>query len=80
MPEFHTSAYINLEPSEFIEGCSKREIRDLIECLGEYGHLPSNLADDEWTKLVLKLAGPGKMQLTVQEEDAIMEIANKVVA
>ena len=80
MPEFYTDVTASIEPREFIQSCSKEEITELIECLGEYGHLPSNIGDDEWTRLVLKLAGPGKMQLTVQEEEAIMEIANKVVA
>lgn len=80
MPEFYTDATVSIEPHEFIQSCTKEEIRDLIEYLGEFGHLPKNLGDDEWTRLVLKLAGPGKMQLTVQEEEAIMEIANKVVA
>lgn len=37
MPEFNT--YVDVDVYEFISECSKREIKELIECLVENGHI-----------------------------------------
>ena len=37
MPEFST--YIEIDPYEYVDECSKSEIKELIECLIEDGHL-----------------------------------------
>ena len=37
MPEFET--YIDIDPDEFIDNCSEREIGELIESLVESGYL-----------------------------------------
>jgi hypothetical protein len=37
MPEFDT--YVDVDVNEFVSACSKREIKELIECLVEDGHV-----------------------------------------
>jgi hypothetical protein len=37
MPKFST--YVDVDIHEFISECSKREIKELIECLVEDGHI-----------------------------------------
>jgi hypothetical protein len=40
MPEFES--YVDVDVDEFVSSCSKREIKELIECLVEDGHLEKN--------------------------------------
>jgi hypothetical protein len=40
MPEF--SAEVDIDPSEFIDSCSKKEIQRLVEILVEDGHIEPN--------------------------------------
>lgn len=54
MPEFTTE--IDIEPSEYIDSCSKSEIKELIEMLVEDGHIPkSSLSQSEHSKSYSKL-------------------------
>jgi hypothetical protein len=41
MPEF--TSEIDIDPSEYVDSCSSREIKDLIEYLVEDGHLPNSV-------------------------------------
>jgi hypothetical protein len=41
MPEF--TSEIDIDPSEYIDSCSSREIKELIEYLVEDGHLPNSV-------------------------------------
>lgn len=41
MPEFTTE--IDIDPSEYLDSCSKGEIKELIEFLVEDGHLPKSV-------------------------------------
>lgn len=41
MPEF--TSEIDIEPSEYLDSCSKSEIKELIEYLVEDGHLPKSV-------------------------------------
>ena len=40
MPEFES--YVDVDVDEFVSSCSSREIKDLIDCLIEDGHLQKN--------------------------------------
>jgi hypothetical protein len=40
MPEFES--YVDVDVDEFVSSCSKREIKELIDCLIEDGHLEKN--------------------------------------
>jgi hypothetical protein len=41
MPEFTTE--IDIYPREFVDSCSRREIKELIDSLIEEGHLPEQV-------------------------------------
>ncbi len=88
MPEFSTE--IDIDPSEFIDACSKRERDRLIEILEEDGYIsPSadtnsknhgvrkpNINDLTFWSSLEKLAKCRDL-LTIEEEDYINKLANK---
>ena len=57
MPEFYVED-IDIDPSEFVSACSKREIDELIDALAEDGYIvkpiksvsarDKNILDEEW--------------------------------
>lgn len=85
MPEFES--YIDVDPSDFVYSCSKKEIEELIECLVEDGHLSSravptpdgqkNLLDLEWESLIGKLL-ENRLRLSKEDEEIIAQIASKL--
>jgi len=87
MPEFYVED-IDIDPSEFVSACSKREIGELIDALAEDGYIANpinsvpaedkNLLDEEWDGVIGKLAGRGRLRLTNEEEDIIRKIANRL--
>ncbi len=83
MPEFET--YIDIDPDEFIDNCSEREIEELIESLVESGYLtktattkPSekNVLDLEWDEIMDKLIR-NRVMLSNEEEEMIRTIAKR---
>jgi hypothetical protein len=79
------STYVDIEPGEFIENCSSREIEELVDILIEEGHLDGqpvtsdrhhNLLDEEWVKIVGKLI-KSRLFLSNEEEMIIKNIANR---
>jgi hypothetical protein len=83
MPEFET--YIDIDPDEFIDNCSEREIGELIESLVESGYLtktattkPSekNVLDLEWDEIMDKLI-QNRIMLSNEEEEMIRTIAKR---
>lgn len=85
MPEFES--YIDVDPSDFVYSCSKREIKELIECLVEDGHLSKsslpmtegqkNLLDIEWESYMSKLF-ENRLRLSKEEEEIIVQIASRL--
>lgn len=83
MPSFY--ADVEVEVDEFVNNCSKREIKELVKYLHEEGHLNENkiptenmsLLDQEWAKVLDKLAGRTRLQLSNEEEEIIKKIANR---
>jgi transcription initiation factor IIE alpha subunit len=77
MPELQS--YIDVDPSEFISACSKREIKKLIEILTDDGRITSenqNLFDKNWEEALYKLNG-NRLRLTIEEEETILKISKK---
>jgi hypothetical protein len=83
MPDFST--YVDIGPGEFIENCSSREIKELVDILLEEGHLDGepvtspihhNLLDEEWAKTIGKLM-KSRLFLSNEEEMIIKNIANR---
>jgi hypothetical protein len=87
MPEFYVED-IDIDPSEFVSACSKREIDKLIDALAEDGYIvkpiksvsarDKNILDEEWDEVMGKLGGNGRLQLTNEEEEIIKKIANRL--
>jgi hypothetical protein len=83
MPEFET--YIDIDPDEFIDNCSEREIGELIESLVEGGYLPKtvptkpsekSVLDLEWDEIMDKLIR-NRIMLSNEEEEMIRTIAKR---
>jgi hypothetical protein len=87
MPEF--SAEIEIRPYEFVQDCSKREIKDLISVLEEEGFIKINssipdhereqlksMLDEEWDETVEKLFSL-RLRISVEEQTIIEEIVKK---
>lgn len=81
MPDFST--YIDIDPYEYVEECSRRELQELIGILKQ-GDLweetktdNMNILDMEWNETIKKLAN-GRVQLSNEDEDMIRKIANKL--
>jgi len=83
MPEFET--YIDIDPDEFIDNCSEREIGELIESLVESGYLPKtvptkpskkSVLDLEWDEIMDKLI-QNRIMLSNEEEEMIRTIAKR---
>ena len=83
MANFKT--YVDIEPGEFIENCSSREIKELVDILIEEGHLDGepvtserhhNILDEEWVKTIGKL-NRSRLLLSNEEENLIKNIANR---
>ena len=83
MPEFET--YIDIDPDEFIDNCSEREIGELIDSLVESGYLPKtvptnpsekSILDLEWDEIMDKLIR-NRIMLSNEEEEMIRTIAKR---
>ena len=79
------STYVDIEPGEFIENCSSKEIKELVDILIEEGHLDGepvtserhhNILDEEWVKIVGKLMR-SRLLLSNDEEMTIKNIADR---
>ena len=87
MPEFYVED-IDIDPSDFVSACSKREIDELIDALAEDGYIvkpinnvpleDKNLLDEEWDEVMGKLSGRARLRLTNEEEETIRNIANRL--
>jgi hypothetical protein len=87
MPDFRTE--IEVEPWEYVSSCNRNEIDELIETLIDYGHLVQfngkvvpkkegiSIMDMDWEDVITKLKN-SKHLLSVEEENTIIKIANKL--
>jgi hypothetical protein len=88
MPDF--SREIDIEPWEYINACSNREIDELIQDLIDDGHLTrfngklvpkkenGSFMDLEWDELLTKIKN-SKHLLSNEDESIIINIANKLI-
>jgi hypothetical protein len=81
MPDFST--YIDIDPYEYVEECSRQELQALIGILKQ-GDLweetktdNMNILDMEWNEVIKKLAN-SRLQLSTEDEEIIKQIANKL--
>jgi hypothetical protein len=88
MPEFSTE--VDIDPSEFVDACSKRERDRLIEILEEDGYIQSSTEtlaqnngvrrpniNDEIFWDALKVLMKSRHLLTLDEEQLIIKISDK---
>ncbi len=88
MPDL--SREIDIEPWEYINACSNREIDELIQDLIDDGHLTrfngklvpkkenGSFMDLEWDELLTKIKN-SKHLLSNEDESIIINIANKLI-
>jgi len=87
MPSFNQD--IDIEIDEFIDECSRYEIKEIIESLEERGfikpnsstnnELPEpNTSDYDWDDMMLKIMN-NKHQLSPDDEELIRNIYSKLV-
>ena len=83
MPDFTTE--IDIDPYEYVSECSKREIKELIECLIDEGHINSNsplvdknksILDEEWDEVVDKILS-SRLIMSTEDEQMIRLISKK---
>lgn len=77
MPEFSEYVYIDVSPEEFITSCNRSELKELKELLSEQLN-PQTIVEEEWEDSLRKLMN-NKIQLTREEEEIILKMANKIV-
>ena len=85
MPDFST--YVDIDPSEYIDNCSSREITELINILVEEGYLEGqpitspnhhNILDEEWVMIISKLM-KSRLLLSGEDEKTIIEISKRLI-
>jgi hypothetical protein len=88
MPYFTQELDIDID--EFLDECTGREIKEVIESLEDRGHIKPNSSlfsnndnqpnhdVSDWTNMLLKIMD-NKHQLTVEEEQLITKISKKLV-
>ena len=82
MPTFYAED-IDIDPDEFISSCDRYEIEELIDCLVEDGYVirvnaqSETVSDEELDQALAKIKYY-RTQLTVEEEEIIKKIGNRV--
>ena len=82
MPTFYAED-IDIDPDEFISSCDRYEIEELIDCLVEDGYVirvnsPRETHSDEILDQALAKIAKFRIMLTVEEEEIIKKIGNRV--
>ena len=83
MPTFYADDF-DIDPSDFVDGCSREEIQELIDILVEDGYInqtaassrEDNLMDITYKEALDKLQDK-RIYLTLKEEQFIINLANK---
>ena len=85
MPSFYVDE-IDIEVGDFLDACSKREIKTLIEYLIEDGHINResqpvinkhrNIHDDEWDEII-NILRIKRLVMSEEDEKLIKEISKK---
>ena len=84
MPSFYVDE-LDIDVGEFLDACSKREIKTLIEYLVEEGHIGKetvlpiknrNHFDDEWDEIINNLRGK-RLVMSDEDEELLKQISKK---
>ena len=88
MPDFQVED-VDIDPSEFVYACNKREIKELIDTLIEENHIKpdavingktqstSGNVPDSIFKNNLDVLSANRLHLTIEEEDMINKLAER---
>jgi hypothetical protein len=88
MPDFQVED-IDIDPSEYVYACNKREIKELIDTLVEEGHISKNDVTDYRTQRSgpnasdiifdnnLDVLSRNRLYLTIEEEEMINKLAER---
>lgn len=88
MPDFQVED-VDIDPSEFVYACNKREIKELIDTLVEEGHIREDAvitgknqttvanASDCIFNDNLNVLSTNRLRLTIEEEDMINKLAER---
>jgi hypothetical protein len=85
MPDFST--YVDIDPSEYVDNCSPKEITELVNILVEEGYLEGqpitspnhhNILDEEWVMIISKLM-KSRLLLSGEDENTIIEISKRLI-
>jgi len=87
MPYF-TPEDLDVDPWEFIQSCSQKEIKEVLEALADEGHLPQSVLltnsstlpslNEEMFREALDKINQNYVRLSNEEEELIMKIANRL--
>ncbi len=89
MPKFYemveVEAEVWVDPQAFLSECSEKEIKSIIKCLVEDGHLNStnikktndNFLDEMWSEKIEKILC-NRLLLSDEEIEFIEKIANRL--
>jgi hypothetical protein len=88
MPDFQVED-IDIDPSEFVYACNKREIKELIDTLIEENHIRQDAVINDETQITranvpdcifndnLNVLSTNRLHLTIEEEDLINKLAER---
>ena len=88
MPDFQVED-IDIDPSEFVYTCNKREIKELIDTLIEENHIRQDAVINDETQITranvpdcifndnLNVLSTNRLRLTIEEEDLINKLAER---
>lgn len=83
MPDFQADEFY-VSPSEFVDSCNSKEIKQLIECLMEDGHIDQNKGiqnpnvHDVIFEESINQIKKSRDLLTLEEEDYINNISKRI--
>jgi len=88
MPDFQVED-VDIDPSEFVYACNKREIKELIDTLIEENHIKPDAVINDKTQSIsnnvpnsifkdnLDVLSANRLYLTLEEEDMINKLAER---
>ena len=86
MPAFYTED-LDIEVDDFLDDCSSREIKEVIEWLKESDYLPQSMAtsedqqsfqDEDFDGALMNLVGK-RFKLNTEDEQTIMNISKNTI-
>lgn len=92
MPYIYYNSDIEISVDDFLDGCTDSDIEDIVAHLIDSGWIkktevldPNQIGDAQspwdidWYNAVTKIRDRGQLQLSKEEEELILSIANRIV-